>query len=399
MDKKEIKAELEAYFSTLEVVNTHCHHVKDSYFKDVTLYKLVRKTYNNWICPPFENDAEGFAFFFDKMQVNSYCYWLVRAYGELYNGGEKLSLENHGEIDAVVRKAYNDDPDWHKKILTEHCKYKYLVLDDYKAPGSTHELTFARPTFRVDMFLSGNYAGQTDHNENNPYDYFEKAPSDVDEYIEQVEKAVAKKIKMNKSRSLKTAIAYERPLDFTEFSRENAQKVFGKDNSDKARKIFGDYVMDCLCKIAAKHDIPFQIHTGLGNLDGTRAINLRNIIDRNPDTKFVLFHGSYPWTGDVLGLAHKYKNVYPDMCWLPIISTAAAERFLEEALDVSDSDRLCWGCDTWTSEESYGALLAMRYVLSKVLSGRVFEGFYTLEYAKTVGKKILFDNANNLYKF
>lgn len=50
-------------------------------------------------------------------------------------------------------------------------------------------------------------------------------------------------------------------------------------------------------------------------------------------------------------------------------------------------------------EESYGALLAIRSVLTNVLSRRVAEGYYTLDYAKRVGRYILHDNAERIYGF
>lgn len=75
----------------------------------------------------------------------------------------------------------------------------------------------------------------------------------------------------------------------------------------------------------------------------------------NPDTKFVLFHCSFPWADDVTGLLHAYRNVYCDLCWLPILSPSAAEYTLHQLIEIGTSDKICWGCDTWTSEESYGA--------------------------------------------
>lgn len=125
---------------------------------------------------------------------------------------------------------------------------------------------------------------------------------------------------------------------------------------------------------------------------------MREVIEKNPYTKFVLFHCSYPCLDDINGLLHVYGNVYPDLCWLPIISTSAAERMVHELIEVGTSDKVCWGCDTWTSEESYGALLAGRYVLAKVLSSKVNEGYISMEYARIIADNILYNNAARLYK-
>ena len=74
---------------------------------------------------------------------------------------------------------------------------------------------------------------------------------------------------------------------------------------------------------------------------------------------------------DIAGLAHVYSNVWADLCWLPLISPTAAHRLMHELIDVCNTDRVVWGCDTWTSEESYGARLAFLEVLSQVLYERV----------------------------
>ena len=90
--------------------------------------------------------------------------------------------------------------------------------------------------------------------------------------------------------------------------------------------------------------------------------------------------------------------MYIDLCWLPLISTGAAERFLHEMLDVTTADKLMWGCDTWTPQESYGALLAMREVTCRVLAKRIERGETDLEDAKALIGRILYRNAAKLYK-
>lgn len=60
-------------------------------------------------------------------------------------------------------------------------------------------------------------------------------------------------------------------------------------------------------------------------------------------------------------------------------------------------DKICWGCDTWTVEESYGSLLAFRFSLCKVLSEKIADGYLSVNNAKDIINKILFDNAPNIY--
>ena len=117
----------------------------------------------------------------------------------------------------------------------------------------------------------------------------------------------------------------------------------------------------------------------LQHLDGLRGIDThcQHLPDdqfQNMGVKFLYDHSYCNWMDDLLGLLHSYSNVYADFCWLPLISTSAAKRFLREALEIGGSNRILWGCDTWTSEESYGAVLAFRRVVSEVLSEMCQEG-------------------------
>lgn len=102
---------------------------------------------------------------------------------------------------------------------------------------------------------------------------------------------------------------------------------------------------------------------------------------------------------DLLGLLHSSSNVYADLCWLPLISTSAAKRFLREALEIGGSNRILWGCDTWTSEESYGAVLAFRRVVSEVLSEMCQEGYLSCEEACYTAGQIWRGNALKLFGF
>ncbi len=120
-----------------------------------------------------------------------------------------------------------------------------------------------------------------------------------------------------------------------------------------------------------------QIHTGMGQGRRTNALWLQEVIQSNPQTRFVLLHGSYPWVEDIPALVRLYPNVFADLCWLPLGSTRAGKFLLHELIENATSDKVMWGCDTWTAEESYGALLSLRFVLSSVLDEKVSDGYLT----------------------
>ena len=160
---------------------------------------------------------------------------------------------------------------------------------------------------------------------------------------------------------------------------------------------FGDVVMHELATIAADLDLPLQIHTGSGQYEKTNPIGLLSLIQSHPQTKFHLLHGGFPWVDDTYALLLAAPNVYSDTCWIPYLSTHTAKNYLITALEVADTHRLTWGCDTWMPEDSVGALLAMEHTLARALADMITDGAATFSYACYIAKRILADNAKELF--
>jgi len=161
---------------------------------------------------------------------------------------------------------------------------------------------------------------------------------------------------------------------------------------------FADYVFEQICVIAARHNIPLQCHTGLGTPSTSHPLNLIPVIERHRDTKFVILHGGYPWINEVAALTHNYENVYIDMSVLPLVCTSAAVKHLHLLLESArDASRITWGGDCCYVTESYGAAIAMRYVLKVVLSEKVASGYLTEQRARRLAERILAVNAEELY--
>src|SRR5262249_44576596 len=71
---------------------------------------------------------------------------------------------------------------------------------------------------------------------------------------------------------LKTTLAYERTLHFEQVPKERAARAFGKRRSELSAeevKAFEDFIMWQLVGLSARHELPFQIHTGDARLQGS----------------------------------------------------------------------------------------------------------------------------------
>jgi len=381
------------------VLNTHSHHLQDQDFHGFDLDQLLSHSYVNWNGVPLSPTYESRVNYLEKNKYSSYFVWLQKGLQALYGFTEPLSADNWEWLSAEISRAHGDKQH-HLRVLQDTCQYEKVILDTYWEPGSDngHPEAFA-PTLRVNSFLFGYSSVAVDHNGHSPKTLYGYVPKDLDEYVSFMEERIRAKQEQG-CVALKCAAAYERGLDFEAVSRAVASRVLKQrphEQSPLDIKNFQDYIFEQVCRIAAQLDLPLQVHTGMGLLGKTRAMELNGVIGRNPDTKFVLFHGSYPWTADVHGLLRVHPNVYPDICWLPLLSTSAAIRMLHELMEGGTSDKVCWGCDTWTSEESYGALLAIRHVLATVLARKVEEGYFTLEDAYEMADNLLWRNAKGLY--
>jgi glucuronate isomerase len=379
------------------VFNTHSHFLEPSTISPYNLDSLLANSYVNWRLKA-PTGIEGRAGFLDAVRTNSYFVWLQKSLQSLYGLDGPITAANWDELSHRIAAAHAGEGR-SLAILKDVCGYENVLHDPYWNPqqANPHPGFFA-PAYRINMFLYGWCREAHDHNGHNAQTVLGTDIRDIDEYVAMMRNAILRR-KAEGCVALKSALAYDRELDFRETPKNAAQKALsaGCGAGDEEIQAFQDYVFFAICHIAAELGMQLQNHTGLGHLRRTNAMQMREVIEKNPDTKFVLFHGSYPYTDDIGGLLHNFGNVYPDLCWLPLISSSACERLLAELIDVGTSDKISWGCDTWTAEESFGALLAARHVIAKVLSVKVKDGYLTLPDAEKFAERILHDNAVKLY--
>lgn len=393
--------QLKFLIKSVPVINTHSHHRPESLHMGLTLTELFRNSYVYWSGVLLDDNKTSREEFLSLVRYRSYFVWLEKAIREIYGIEHKLTADNWDYASSKIEKAHKD-PVWHLKILSDYCNYEKTILDAYWDAGSNNgNGDVFYPSFRVDTLMFGWNPLICDHNGISFRDRFGECPGDIDSYMDFARKIICNKLNGD-SIALKSAIAYDRGLDFDIYSKEQAGIVFEKAPESVTGpdiKAFQDFVFFEICNIAAEFDVPLQIHTGLGKLEKSNPMQLQKVISRNPKTKFVLFHGGFPWTDEISGLMHVYANVYADICWLPLISPTAAVNALSEYIEVGTADKITWGCDTMTGEESYGAKIAVTEVVAKVLGDKIEAGYITFNDAKVIIKNIFYDNPVKLYKF
>lgn len=92
----------------------------------------------------------------------------------------------------------------------------------------------------------------------------------------------------------------------------------------------------------------------------------------NPRTRFILFHGGFPWISETGVIVMRFPRlVWIDSVWLPVISYMTAKRTYHEWLEIMSSDRILWGADCNHAEEIYGSTEFTRRALAEVLAEKV----------------------------
>lgn len=398
MKNDRLRRELYESILSMKKINTHCHHMSHTFYPEIGLQEIFQSSYVGWCHHPCRTREER-ARLFDAVRDRSYYIWLEKSLREIYGLEEPLNEDNWDAVDALVREADRADRSFTR--LRTLCGYEHVIQDCYWNYGDDlGDSELFTPTFRINIFLNGFDREGVDRDGCSITKYIPEPIRDADEYVAAMAAVIAEKQRKG-CVALKCASAYERGLDFYPVTKERADVALQRPLSELTPGNIADfqsYIFYKLCDIAAARGLPFQVHTGLGQIENTRALCLAKAIKDHPSTRFVLFHLSFPYIDDVIALAHNFENVYPDICWVPLLSYNTAVDAISRLLDTVNSDKLCWGCDTWTAEESYGAVLAMAHVLSVALTQRVSEGFMTPERAKEICRRILYENAKKLYQ-
>jgi hypothetical protein len=305
------------------------------------------------------------------------------------------------ELSEKINKAYNTG--WFDQVMKDSCRIDYIIQDGYRQQGKDNYFRYAK---RFDSWLLVKSKYLIDS-----IAILQLDPIyNLEDYVASMQKAFEDEVKKGMS-AVKIAISYSRTLSTEKVETETAKKIFHRLVSAdedfvmpfKDAKPLQDYMIYELLKMADKYKLPVAIHTGLqagkGNLiSNSNPVLLAPLFKEFPGINFALFHGSYPYGGELSTLAKTFRNVYIDMNWMYAISPNYSERYLSEWLDVVPVGKLmAFGGDFMVPESVYGELLIARAVISDVLIRKVRDGYLSEAEAKLTAKMILYDNSLKFY--
>ncbi|MBI4578593.1 MAG: amidohydrolase family protein [Planctomycetes bacterium] len=334
-----------------------------------------------------------------------------RAWGDLCGmEGRHLDARSAGVVDAAIRQ-HNRDQAFSDAVLVGRCGVR-RVLVDYQVGGTavhffgqTEErdwyryllcvrpklsegligkytivreldLSYARPVVKIDSLFYGWLEAAASEN-HQLLGVDTSRARDLDGWSGIIETAV-RQAAGNGAVGLKNAHNCCRSPVLGPVDRRAAETVLRSrvDQLSPAHIIaFENFVFHEVARCAAQYGLPLQIHTGTtygaGGLSSARAGSaelLAEFIQSHPQTTFVLMHASWPYWGELEQMAKRYANLHLDLSWAFMLGPTEAIRMMQSMWTSLPASKLLWGGDCYYVEESYGALVQARRVVTEALA-------------------------------
>jgi uncharacterized protein len=239
-------------------------------------------------------------------------------------------------------------------------------------------------------------------------------PPDLAGYEAFVRQTVADN-KKNGGVAMKFEAAYFRSLYFQDPPRERAAAIYsiyqsGGVPTEEEYRTFQDYIFHVLIDEAGKLNLSVHFHSAVGigdyfSLRNGNPLNLENVVrdPRNSKINFVLIHGGYPYTLDMIWMTAA-KNVYTDSSLMGYyVYPSELKNILKQWISLYP-ERIMFGSDAFPFNDAVGAeetfwlaSRSARTAIAAALAELVSEGAFSEEKALELARLYLHDNAAKLY--
>jgi hypothetical protein len=235
----------------------------------------------------------------------------------------------------------------------------------------------------------------------------------LDEYLEAC-REIFEGYKRYGAVAFKDQSAYTRTIEYSNPTRAQAEEVFNWFMDDPRRsasypdgvKPLDDYLFHQFMRMACDMDLPVQIHTGhmagiRNDIAKTNAALFTNVLELHREVRFDLFHGNWPYSGEILYLGKNYPNVTLDFCWVNIIDPLYSQDLFKQALSSVPHGKIHgYGSDVDGDavDIAWAHAQIARENITIALSDMVEMEYLNLDEAKEVAYAWMFGNANRFFR-
>jgi len=243
-----------------------------------------------------------------------------------------------------------------------------------------------------------------------------KTFSCLEEYTEAVE-ALMQRAHDWGAVCVKDQSAYTRPLDYTNPTREEAERIFNRIVSYplegigfREGRVLDDWLFQRFVRKAGQLDMPVQLHTGLQDRVGLYADCLGSDITRvnatlliptmeqHREARFDLFHANWPYLEEILYIGKNTPNAWIDLCWTHSIDPLYAIELMKRAVTLLPQSRIFgFGGDAFVMENNIGYLEQAKDNIAAALSQLMTEGYLSRSDAEQIALDWLWRNPKEFF--
>jgi predicted TIM-barrel fold metal-dependent hydrolase len=241
----------------------------------------------------------------------------------------------------------------------------------------------------------------------------------LDEAVEEFNHTIDSKVKEGIV-ALKSVIAYRTGLSIRKRTEDDVEKAYRtimnslckgvkmqevRNVTPEIKMVF-DYFLFNTVGICLKHDLPLQVHVGMGDIPGidlrtSNPLLLKEFIS-DPEVlkvKIVFTHAGYPFLREAGFLAASYPNVYIDFSETVPFSSVGASNMLMSLFEMTPVTKIMYGSDCFNIPElAWISALITKKELGSTLCN--LQGKWSLDedWAVDAATNILSGNAERVYK-
>ena len=237
--------------------------------------------------------------------------------------------------------------------------------------------------------------------------------SSFSEFLSDYQSGIDRAIREEGYVGLKSIIAYRTGLKITRVDPNDARKDFLDAQKGRAAldwfgpkvKRLRDFLTIKAMELSIELSVPMQIHTGVGDyqilLDQCDPGFLYELLkdDKLRHATVVLVHSGFPYNQNAAFMASVLPNVFLDFSLtIPFMNPTSHERLME-ILQIAPTSKIMYGSDGFNMPELFWfSVKVAKSALQKCFVELHKEGIYTEDEISQNSKRILFENANELYK-
>jgi predicted TIM-barrel fold metal-dependent hydrolase len=305
------------------------------------------------------------------------------------------------EAVAAARSARAGDFDDFVRELFEDAKIRGLVMDGgYPVISESDMRRFPAKVvrvFRLETFIK----------------QLLEAHDSFDNFCAEYENGIREAISRQGYVGLKSIIAYRTGLHIRRVETQRAKQDFIDAKEGRAElawygpcvKMLRDYLTVKALELSIELNVPMQVHTGVGDYDVVLdQCDSSLLYDLLKDEKIrhatvILVHSGFPNNQNAAFMASALPNVFLDFSLtIPFLNPVSSGRLME-ILEIAPSSKVMYGSDGFNLPELFWFSVKVgKSALEKCFSQFMSSGVFGKDEINQKAKRILFENANELYR-